>query len=482
MTEETTIPTDPRDALKLKLLEPDVSTEKPWQDDALDRAKIAERLTNLIRDQRDPFVVSIDGQWGTGKTFLLKRWQQELENNEFKVIYFNAWEDDFCDDPLLSIIGQLSEYFKKGKLKAIAEELSKIAIPLLKKNALSVFNKATGLTLEVDLNERDLLKEYRDQRQTKTELKDHLKRISAAVVEETGHPLVFIIDELDRCRPTFAIELLERVKHIFDIPNMVFVFGVNRNELCNSLKSVYGEIDATVYLRRFFDMEFTLPEVNSETFCTFMMTQFKLHEFFHSLGRNANLRTNSTDFDNLSQAFPKLCLHLGLSLRDIVYCVLFVSLIALAVRNLPESLHMNPWLLSLLVTLKLKKLKLYRQLIQGECYASDVMNYIYDVVSLPIVDSQLDFELNAIEADLYLADDKRRRASGEQTVWHQLNLLNVSSDLTHGYLLSQRTKASDSARIAELIRRTGPELSARTPSNVLDYLAELIDLHNFVRR
>ena len=71
---------------------------------------------------------------------------------------------------------------------------------------------------------------------------------------------MFIIDELDRCRPTFAIELLERVKHIFDVPNIVFVFGINRAELVKSLESIYGEIDAGTYLRRFFDMEFVLPE------------------------------------------------------------------------------------------------------------------------------------------------------------------------------------------------------------------------------
>ena len=309
--------------------------------------------------------------------------------------------------------------------------------------------------------------------------------MSATVFKETKHPLVFIIDELDRCRPTFAIELLERVKHIFDVPDLVFVFGVNRDELCKSLQSIYGEIDATVYLRRFFDMEFMLPDVDSEKFCRNLMTEYRLEEVFRSLSKSANTNLRHIDFDNLSGAFPVLCGHLGLSLRDIVYCV---SLVALAVSNLQERQYMNPWLLSLLVTLKLKEPILYRQLIQGECYASDVMNYIYEVVSLPIVDSQLDFELNAIEADLYLAEDKRRRASEEQSVWHQLNLLDECKDLTHGYLLSKRTKEldrtkdSDSARIADLIRRIGHERRASTPSNMLDYLAELIDLHNFVKR
>ena len=276
MTEEVLNSTDPRDVLKLKLLEPDVSPEQPWQDDTLDRAKIAEKLTNLIRNQRDPFVISIDGQWGTGKTFLLNRWQKALENEGFRVIYFNAWEDDFCDDPLLSIIGQLSEHFTEGKLKEIAKKVGKTAILLLKKNVLSAIEKATGITLEIDLNNRDFLQEYLDQRVTKDRLKEHLTELSTEVVKETNHPLVFIIDELDRCRPTFAIELLERVKHIFDVPDLVFVFGVNRDELCKSLTSIYGEIDASVYLRRFFDMEFSLPDVDSEEFCRILMDKIPL--------------------------------------------------------------------------------------------------------------------------------------------------------------------------------------------------------------
>ena len=84
---------------------------------------------------------------------------------------------------------------------------------------------------------------------------------------------MFIIDELDRCRPTFAIELLERVKHIFDVKNIVFVFGINRAELTEALVSVYGEIEAGEYLRRFFDMEFILPDGDPTRFCQHLLEQ-----------------------------------------------------------------------------------------------------------------------------------------------------------------------------------------------------------------
>ena len=479
MTEETTIATDPRDAIKLKHPEADVSRDEPWHDDVLGRVEIAAKLTNLIRDQRDPFVISIDGQWGTGKTFLLKRWQKDLEGEGFSAIYFNAWEDDFCDDPLLAIIGQLSEYFKKGNLETLADELGKIAIPLLKKNALSILNRATGITFEIDLNERDLLKEYREQRQTKTELKSHLTKISAAVVQETDHPLIFIIDELDRCRPTFAIELLERVKHIFDVPKVVFVFGINRDELCKSLESIYGEIDATVYLRRFFDMEFMLPEVDSETFCKSLMDRFNLEDFFRSLSEKAENRVHANEFHSLSQTFPVLCNHFDLSLRDIDFCVRMIALVG---KNLEEGHYMYPGLLSLLIPLKLKNPTLYRQIIQGECHASDVMNYIDEVISFPIDEHQLERSLDTIEANLYLLENNPNYEAKEASAWHQLRLLQAGSELTHPELLSERTKKSDLDRIGYLLRWSGAERNLYAPGNLLAYLSSLIDLHDFVRR
>ena len=246
----------------LKIVEPDVDPDEPWRDDMLGREEIADRLTSIIRGQEAPFVISVDGRWGTGKTFLLKRWRQALQNEGFQAIYFNAWEDDFCDDPLLAIIGQLTEHFHEKKLRAMAALIGEIALPILTA-------KLTGVAFRrTDLRRDNLLTDYKAQLRTKDQIRTHLTRLAAEVNEQSGQPLVFIIDELDRCRPTFAIELLERVKHIFDVPNIVFVFGINRSELTKSLRSVYGEIDAGEYLRRFFDMEFVLPDADPANFCT----------------------------------------------------------------------------------------------------------------------------------------------------------------------------------------------------------------------
>ena len=235
---------------------------------------------------------------------------------------------------------------------------------------------------------------------------------------------------------------------------MVFVFGINRDELCKSLESIYGDIDATVYLRRFFDMEFMLPNVDSEEFCRSLMEKYRFREFFQSLSQTAKTELHKDDYDCVTRAFPALCGQLGLSLRDLDYCLRVIALVA---KSIQESHHIFPWLLSLLVPLKFKNPILYRQFINGECHASDVMNYLDEVISFPIDDFRLDRALDSMEADLYLAENNPEYGIKEKSAWRQLSLLQERSELTHPELLSERTKKSDLGRVEHLLRRIGAE-------------------------
>ena len=342
-------------SIALKLNEPEVDFENPWADDLLARKEIASRLTNLVANQEPPLTVSLHGQWGTGKTFMLRRWQRDLESQGFKAIYFNAWEDDFCDDPPLAFVGQLSEYFKETGLGALARRAADVAIPLILENLTGILKAKTGMTLSVaefKSREKTLLDNYFDQRATKDELRKALTELSAKVAIDTGHPLVFIVDELDRCRPTFAIELLERVKHIFDVPNIVFVFGLNRDELCKSLTSVYGDIDVDVYLRRFFDFEFNLREVDSQRYAEHLIERFNLGQVFQELSNTGRRREPVDDYQSYRRIVPRLWSALGLSLRDIDYGI---RLLALLTRNVPLKANTYPYLLALLIGVKFKR-------------------------------------------------------------------------------------------------------------------------------
>ncbi len=354
---------DPADAPPalppLKVVEADVNAENPWIDDVLDREEIADRLTGIVRGQESPFVISLDGRWGTGKTFLLKRWQQDLENRGWQAIYFNAWEDDFNDDPLLAIVGQLSEHFNEGVPDEIARTLAHAALNIIVKRLI-------GLKVD-ELTPERLLDDYQRQQRTKRSVKEQLSQLGHHVRDDTGQPLLFIIDELDRCRPTFAIELLERVKHVFDAPNVVFVFGINRSELLKSLESVYGEIDAGTYLRRFFDMEFVLPEADRGAFCRSLVTRYGLDDFFKELRPSRNHYYVAGG----EALVPLVFARMGLSLRDIDYCL---RVMAIAAREEGDDVPIFPELFVLLVATKIADPNLYRRFAEGDATAVDLID------------------------------------------------------------------------------------------------------------
>ena len=486
MTVDKNVLIDPRDLLKLKLLEPEIVEESPWGDDVLNREQIAQRMTNLVRTQSAPLVLSIDGYWGTGKTFMLKRWQKDLEGQSFQAIYFNAWEDDFCNDPLIAIIGQLSDYFKGSKFKDTTKKIREKTNSLIRRSSVSLSLGVVSVTAPLDTEQdgRDLLQEYLEQRATKDTLKQHLEELSAKVVMETGHPLIFIIDELDRCRPTFAIELLESVKHVFDVPGLVFVFGINRKELCSSLCSIYGEIDADIYLRRFFDLDFTLPSVDKAIYCRHVLEKFELREFFETYGGPKPPNISASEFRNFEENISLLWANLDMSLRDIEYCVRILSSVC---RNLGTRQRLFPALLGLMIPLKFTNPSLFLRYVQGNCLGSEVMDYIDDKMTAHSSDSELAWTIDTIEAYLYAVDQRRNGDNSYgATAFEQITLLyeGTTEDLTHPELLSQRTRGADKARARELMGHLADvSRDIINMPNVIEYLAELINLQQeFVRR
>ena len=376
----------------LKVPEPEINVQDPWSDDVLHRAEFAKALTNLVRGENASLIVSLHGHWGTGKTFFLKRWQKELLNKRFHSVYINAWNDDFGDDPLASIIGQLSDQVSDGKFKCTITQIRKHAGRFIS-GVVAVVKGTTGMDFGGIISP-NVLGKYERLIKNRNDLRKQLEKLANHVNEDSKHPLVFIIDELDRCRPTFAIELLERVKHILEIPGLVFVFGINRGELCKSIQSVYGEIDADVYLRRFFDLPFTLPETDSEAFCRYLVNRYLLEKFFvdHSL-----------DSKWFREFFPILCGCFDFSLRDIEHCIRTIAIVRASIE---EGEPLRAVLLSLLVTLRLHDQSLYHAFVRGDKKGHEVMNLIDDFVASVDLNDIQERNLNELEAFIYLTDRK----------------------------------------------------------------------------
>ena len=466
-------------SVALKVEEPEVDADRPWEDDLLNRHEIATRLTNLVANQEAPLTVSLHGQWGTGKTFMLRRWQKDLESGDqpYRAIYFNAWEDDFCDDPLLAFIGQLSEYFGKAGQGSLLEQTVQKALPLIRENLTGIFRATTGVSIDLNqLAQRDksLLEVYQEQRATKDELKKELASLAKKVAEETGHPLVFIVDELDRCRPTFAIELLERVKHIFDVPSIVFVFGLNRDELCKSLTSVYGDIDADVYLRRFFDFEFNLPEADPIKYCQHLVARFQLDQWALTL-RGVRVKSTAWDHPNVVGVPAMLWNALDFSLRDIDYGI---RLIALLVRSAPADLPPNDYLLSLLIGFKFKNPEIYRSLISGRFRTGDIIDYLISEAGAQLNGRDFVAHLDWIEGFLYCVDETndRRHDPGNEAI-AEIDGLLKGEHPREFRVLSKRLQHADERnlrRVHQIIRDMRFE---GMENSVFGHLARFIDTY-----
>ena len=482
MTEANDTTQPERPSVNLKLPQAPVSPDEPWNDDLLDRQQLATTLTNLLRTQSHPFTISIHGYWGTGKTFLLQRWQQDLHSQEFPAIYFNAWEDDFCDDPLIAILGQLDEYFQRPRLNRLRDTAVESALPLLRQTAQTVLKATTGLTVDLSLSESStLLDAYREQRRSKDQLKEALTCLSKAAYAATGYPLVFIIDELDRCRPPFAIELLEKVKHIFDIEHMVFVFGINRVELARSLHSIYGNIDSDVYLRRFFDIEFALPEIDGAMYCKHTMDKFRLQDIFLELTSEANHNVHAEEYRAIRDTFPDIWSRFGLSLRDIEHCVASIALVA---KNVANRSYIFPIVLGLLIPIKLKNQPLYSGFVQHKSLASEVIDYADEFFSSERVTEIESEGIDFIEAHLYFAESVSVPfPHGTPSALDQLRALADGEELANPECVSKRVRAGDRARVARILQTiTAVSINYGYSGDIIKYIASLIDLHQRVLR
>jgi hypothetical protein len=215
----------------------------------------------------------------------------------------------------------------------------------------------------------DLIESFKKEKRSLEKFRESLEEAVQAIGESgPQHSLVFFIDELDRCRPSFAIELLERVKHLFDVKNIVFVLSIDKKQLEAITAAVYGErIDATEYLRRFIDLDFSLPLPHTKVYTKELIKRFDLEIFFDARGKHSSL---AYDYDYFVEAFTLLAASFDLSLRVRERCL---TRLAVVLMQTPDDHYLDPIVLSLLIVLRLKRHDLYEGLISGETAPQDLI-------------------------------------------------------------------------------------------------------------
>ena len=459
---------------KLKLSEASIDPESPWADDLLDRKELAEKLTTLLYHQIEPLRISLNGSWGTGKTFLLRRWTQHLSNQGFRSVYFNAWEEDFLQDPLVPILGRIREELGT-QYREIIKATGKLLGQFLIEAGATVIQSQTGLpgrevlsrmwagTKAIFSSKNGLTDRHIHLKETEKLLKGSLKQLASEVTNNTGQPLVVVIDELDRCRPAYAVECLERVKHLLEIPNIVFLFGVNRDELCQSIRHTNGDIDASTYLQRFFDLEFNVPPVKAWQFYMTRLREYGLPEFFDTPSGNDQKHGVYPNWQsNLYSRTGELLEGMGLSLRETEQCV---RTIAVAVRSInweePPSLR----LLVPLSILKVKNPDLFKGFAEGSRQNLAVVNYIQNTLienGHPLT-NELSKELTELEVHLAEANRINDPSAARQLI----EVSNGQGNPDGMNAISQRLKGMDKRELAAL--RGLPEYSRDLFTNEFIY-------------
>jgi predicted KAP-like P-loop ATPase len=228
--------------MKIKHQEIEIPAENPFSNCKLSREAYAKVLSDIVRNYADGFVLAINNEWGTGKTTFVKMWKQHLNNEGFQTVYFNAWENDFDSNPLVALMSELKP-LTKGKIdgekvfKTVVEKgavLVKNVVPVLAKSLFKkyvadiddigdAFENTTKAATEI-LEEE--IEEYAVKKKTVSEFRKELKKF----IEKTGtdQPLIFIIDELDRCRPNYSVEVLEQMKHFFSVPGSYLCYRLTK--------------------------------------------------------------------------------------------------------------------------------------------------------------------------------------------------------------------------------------------------------------
>ena len=255
------------------------ATGRPY--DVLGRKPLGQKLTDLVERTDQPLVIALDGGWGSGKSHFLKLWTgaHRLElGGTAEVIYFDAFEHDYLDDPLVSLISRLtSEKPKKPWTQKAVEKVKKAAMPLVRGGmrigvaaASAGISEVVGPVTDAAVGKIGDTAEMSVDQFWKAEagriaamqaFRDALAGLTKPTkADEPARKIVFIVDELDRCRPDYALTLLEIIKHFFAVPNVHFVLGANLSALENSVKARYGaEINATEYLTKFIHLRMSFP-------------------------------------------------------------------------------------------------------------------------------------------------------------------------------------------------------------------------------
>jgi uncharacterized protein YjbI with pentapeptide repeats len=254
---------------------------------APDFRKYSERLSNIITKSTPRFTIGIYGGWGTGKTTLMLMVKEELEkpenSDDILVIWFDAWryenEKYLTVIPLIRTIkvaidNKIYNESKNGRnisagLKQLRKGVTKVLDGLAKSANLNANAFGAGASLDVEKltdilgSEGSVQIDNEKVYYRKQHITDHLKEyVEQFRREKNARRIVIFVDDLDRCTPEKALELLESIKTFFDIEGIIYVIGMDPKSIDSIISTKYGresKVDGLEYLQKIVQLPFSIP-------------------------------------------------------------------------------------------------------------------------------------------------------------------------------------------------------------------------------
>jgi hypothetical protein len=285
-----------------------------FEQDLLELRSFAVRLERFIEVEHQfvsgSLVVALSSKFGSGKTTFLRMWQDDLSTRTGKpaplIIPLNAWESDYYGDPLFAIVGALVEHLPKSEksresMASAAKKLGRFGLAIgnqIARTATGIDAIEAGKFAEADPQQilaEDAFSIFQARKTAMQELKSTIRDF----VKSSDPRVLFLVDELDRCRPDYAIAYLETIKHIFDIQGAVFVLAADRLQLENSAKVAFGSgLDFDEYLRKFVHREVALPRPTEQGYRK--ITQAYVTQFLNREGiRRCAIELNNHQIENI---------------------------------------------------------------------------------------------------------------------------------------------------------------------------------------
>ena len=257
-----------------------------YESDLLSRKDSVIQFAEFLKSPYCPTSIAVNGEWGSGKTFFVKQTAYHLStledaSDKCLTVYYDAWENDNECDPIISIVDCIARVAGEENGKHIGELVFEIAEATLDNPLLRGIKVLRERQKEKDA-ESDF--GYNKTAPTNAQIKNKLKALFDEIINEHGERLILFVDELDRCKPDFAVRVLERLKHYFTIDDRVkIVFSVNINQLEHTIKHFYGDdFDSHRYLDRFFDMVLPIPEAETTLYIARYMNRNVMSDDFSS--------------------------------------------------------------------------------------------------------------------------------------------------------------------------------------------------------